>query len=99
MKVLFLPKSRSGRLAVWLSLGVVAVFLLLYLLGEQLNLLAPALITVSAIIAILAAFAGGILAFAAITNKDMAVMLFLPLLVVLLMIYFIFVSLGNGGQG
>lgn len=99
MKVAFLPKSRSGRLSVWLSLGVVVVFLLLYLLGEQLNLLAPALITVSAIIAILAAFAGGILAFAAITNKDMAVMLFLPLLVVLLMIYFIFVSLGNGGQG
>ncbi len=35
----------------------------------------------------------------AVSDKDLAVMLFLSLLVVLLMIYFIFASLGNGGQG
>lgn len=96
MKVAFLPKSRSGRLSVWLSLGTLAAYLLLYLPGTQLNLLPPVIVILTLNAVQVGAFTCAILAIIAVFRRDMAVLLLLPVLVSLGTLYLVISVLVKG---
>ena len=96
MNISFFPASSPGKWSVWLSLGTLAAYLLLYLPGTQLNLLPPVIVILTLNAAQVGAFACAILAIIAVFRRDMAVLLLLPLLVSLGTLYLVISVLVKG---
>ncbi len=77
MKIQFLPSSRAGKWSAGLILGALAVFLLLVLFGELLNVLPEGLISVTVVLAIAAAIMAAISGLSALVRyKDRAVLVY-----------------------
>lgn len=96
MNLPLFPRSSPGRWSVWISLGALAAYLLLYLLGTRLNLLPPLVVMFTLNMGLLGSFACGILATIAVFRRDMAVLLLLPVIVSLGTLCFIFGVLARG---
>lgn len=93
MKTPFLPSSRMGKWSAGLILGALAVFLLLVLFGELLNVLPEELISVSTMLAIAAAIMAAISGLSALVRfKDRSVLVYAAVILGLAVIVLVLTS-------